>query len=99
MPSGVIKEARLELGDVGDPLAVRRPGGGRIRTGIGGDMGEMSTFVGIVGGDHPDINVVAGVGVRLGTIAAEDKKLAVRGPGRLGIVEVAEGDLRKASGR
>ena|SRR2546425_5593110 len=99
MPSGVIEEARLELGDVSDPLAVWRPCGRGVCAGVGGDLGEMSAFIGVIRRDNPDIDVVAGVRVRLGAIAAEGKELAVRRPGRLGIVEVTGSDLRKASGR
>ena len=61
--------------------------------GIRGDLGEVRAFVGVVGGDDPDVRIVGGVGVGRGAIAGEGEGLAVGRPGGLGVVEVAGGDL------
>jgi hypothetical protein len=45
---GVVEELGIELGDVGEPLAVGRPGGYGVCAGVGGDLSGMRAFVGIV---------------------------------------------------
>src|SRR6266699_6380532 len=42
---GVIEEVRIELRDVGDPLAVRGPSRGAIRARVCGDLSEMGPLV------------------------------------------------------
>ncbi len=54
---GVIEELGIELGDVGEPLAVGRPGGCGVGAGVGGDLrGMRARRAGdIVRGDDPDV--------------------------------------------
>ena len=59
------REFGVEHGDVGDGLAVEDHGL-VVDAGIGGDLGEVSAFVGVVGGGGPDVGVVGGVGVGRG---------------------------------
>ena len=93
MFGGVVEEAGIELGDVGDPLAVGGPAGGAIGAWIRADLREMRALVGVAGGDDPDVLVVRGVGVWHRAIAAEGKPLAIGRPGGLGVVEISGGDL------
>src|ERR1700704_4023168 len=93
------EEVGIELGDVGDRLAVWGPGGGAVCTRIGGDLGEMRALVGIVHGDDPDVCVIGGIGVGRRAIASECQEFAVGGPGGLGVVVFAGSDLSEGLGR
>src|SRR6267142_2061712 len=42
---GVIEELGIELGDVGEPLAVGGPGGCGVRAGVGSDLCEMRALI------------------------------------------------------
>jgi len=54
---GVVEELGIELGDVGEPLAVGRPGGCGVGAGVGGDLrGMRARRAGdIVRSDDPDV--------------------------------------------
>ena len=90
---GVFEEFGIELSRIDDPLAIRRPSRGAIATRIGGDLGKMRAFVGVVGRDDPNIPIVGGVGIGLGAIAGKRKGLAVGRPCGLGVVIVAGSHL------
>jgi len=51
------------------------------------DLGEMCALVSVTSGDNPDVCVIGGVGVGLGTIAGESQELAVGGPSGLGVIK------------
>ena len=93
MMSGVVEEFGVEHGDIGDGLAVGGPCGLAVSAEICCDLSEMGAFVGVGGKDGPDVGVVGGVRVGRGAVAGEGEKFAVRGPGGLGVVEIAAGDL------
>src|SRR5579883_433213 len=74
---GVLEKLGIKLGDVGDPLAVGRPGRQTIRAGIRSDLRRMGAFVGVVWVNCPNIEVVGAVGIGSGAIATEGDSLAV----------------------
>jgi len=61
-------------------------------------LGKLGALVGVVGGDDPDVGVVGAVRVGLGAITGEGDEMAVGGPGRVGIVVIAAGDLGQVFG-
>src|SRR5580692_3603405 len=73
MVGSVVEEFGIEHGYVGDGLAVGGPGGRDVETGVCGDLCEMSAFVGVGGGDGPDVGVVGGVGIGSGVVAGESE--------------------------
>src|SRR6266403_1259117 len=61
---GVIEELGIELGDISEPLTVRRPGGCGVGAGVGGDLRGIRSLIiwrrarragDIVRGDDPDV--------------------------------------------
>ena len=48
MLGGVVEELGVEIGDVGDGFAVGGPSWGGVGAGIGGDLGEVGAFVGVL---------------------------------------------------
>ena len=94
----VLKELRLGLRDVGDPLAVGRPRRRVIFAGIRRDLRQVRAFIRVVRRNHPDVVVVVAVGVG-GAVAGEGELLAVGRPDGSRIIVVAAGDLREALGR
>ena len=98
MLGGVVEELRVEGGDVGDPLAVQRPGRVIFLAGVGGHLEGMLALVFVIGGHNPNVPVIAGVGVRFAAVAGERQQLAVRRPSRIGVVVVAGGHLCEGFG-
>ena len=92
---GIDEQLGIELGHVGDPFPVRRPGRRIVGSGIGRDLRQMRALVGAIGGDHEDVGVVVAVWIGAGAFAAEGEDLAVGRPGRVQVIEVAGRDLRQ----
>ena len=91
----IFKHGRIETRGVGDPLAVGRPCRGAVFTGIFSHLGNVRAFVGVIGGDRPDVRVVRGVRIRSGAVAGKCQLLPVRRPGQFLVIVIAGSDLRQ----
>src|SRR6202040_1069683 len=89
VPGAVVEKLQVSRSGVCEPLAVGRPGGVIFLPGKIADLRGMGALIGIVGGDQPNVGVGGAVGGRLGAVAGEGGRLAVRRPGRVGGIVIA----------
>ena len=93
MQGSILKEFWVKLCEISDPFSIRRPRRLGVFAGVGGDLRQMRSFVGVIRGHDPNIGVVGAVGVGSGTIAGKCQQLPVGRPCGLVVVEIAGSDL------